>query len=253
MKENPFKGKHHTLESRKKMSEALKKRYKSGWSPRKGKKHTNETKERISKVKKENPTRYWLGKKRSKETIEKIRKTKIKQYKENKELLEKARNALRKARNDPVIREKWIKSLNRYVSSPEARKANSKRRKLYYKNHPEAREKQKEIAIKVRLQLSKGKETNIEKIVREELERRNIEFQKQKPIGKFTIVDFLIGKNIVVYCDGDYWHSKAGAKEKDAEQVKKLTAMGYKVFRFKGSDIEKDVVSLIDKVTNCQM
>ena len=231
------------------MSEALKKRYKSGWSPRLGKKHTKETIERIREKKKKNPTNYWLGKKRSQETIEKIRKTKIRQYKENKKLLEIAKKTLKRTWTDPSIREKWCKSQEKYKSSPEWRKANSERKKLYYKNHPEAKEKQRAIAIKVRKKLAIGTETNIEKIMREELQRRKIEFEPQKVIGDFTIVDFLVNKNIAVYCDGDYWHSIKGAKEKDEMQVKRLTSLEYKVFRFKGSDIIKDVKSLVDKLT----
>ena len=45
-----------------------------------------------------------------------------------------------------------------------------------------------------------------------------------------TVVDFMIG-DIVIYADGDYWHSKPGVPERDARINERLTNEGYTVLR----------------------
>ena len=116
---------------------------------------------------------FWLNKKRDERTKEKIKKTKIKQLRENKKLLEILRKTLEKARKNPQNQILATIAKNK----TENRRANSERRKLYYQNHPEAREKQRKIAIEVRKKLGEGKETKIEKIMRQELEKTGLNFE----------------------------------------------------------------------------
>jgi len=63
-------GKHHSEETKKKISESRKGKGTGNMPWSKGKKLSKETRAKISK----NSARYWLGKKRSQETIDKIRK-----------------------------------------------------------------------------------------------------------------------------------------------------------------------------------
>lgn len=75
-KDNPMYGKHHSEETRNKISESLKKYYKEHDSPNKGKSHTEETKRKISENKKEyykTHDHVRKGKKLSEETILKIK------------------------------------------------------------------------------------------------------------------------------------------------------------------------------------
>jgi very-short-patch-repair endonuclease len=76
-------------------------------------------------------------------------------------------------------------------------------------------------------------------------------FEKQKAIPEaHTIPDFFIAPNICVYCDGDYWHSMPNQVERDKRQDEVLTAAGYKVYRFLGSAITKDVDACLAQITH---
>ena len=85
------------------------------------------------------------------------------------------------------------------------------------------------------------RQTDIEKIIEDWLTNNKIEYQKQVPLCGITIVDFLIKPNIVIYCDGDYWHKQPLLKRKDYLQNITLKANGYKVIRLWGSDIKNGV------------
>ncbi len=72
------------------------------------------------------------------------------------------------------------------------------------------------------------RETNIEKAIRDELEKRKIAFIPQYPIKYIAIVDFYLPDyDIIIQCDGDFWHKsewaiKFGKDKKDKKQTKKL-------------------------------
>ena len=50
------------------------------------------------------------------------------------------------------------------------------------------------------------RQTDIEKIIEDWLKENKIDYQKEVPLCGVTIVDFFVEPNIVIYCDGDYWH-----------------------------------------------
>jgi len=96
---------------------------------------------------------------------------------------------------------------------------------------------------------SHKQDTSIERAVEQELQRRHIPFMKQVPIPfAHTVVDFLLDNKIVIYCDGDYWHSIPKMRNKDINQDTLLTLSGYKVFRLKEKNINKNVAKCIDKI-----
>lgn len=89
--------------------------------------------------------------------------------------------------------------------------------------------------------------SDIEVIFEAELNRRGIKYATQVLIGGAkTVVDFVVGKT-AIYCDGDYWHSFPKTIIRDAKQDQALLEMGYSVFRFKGSEIKKDIGKCVDK------
>jgi len=94
----------------------------------------------------------------------------------------------------------------------------------------------------------KQKDTDIERLIEDELIKRNIPYTKQVPLLKITITDFLLPKDTVIYCDGDYWHSLPGRKEVDESQNVALKLAGYNVFRFSGKEIKKSPSACIDKM-----
>jgi very-short-patch-repair endonuclease len=95
----------------------------------------------------------------------------------------------------------------------------------------------------------KFKDTSIELKIESELQRRNINYQKQVPLCKVAIVDFYLPeRQLVIECDGDYWHNQLGAKEKDEEKTKALTFNGFNVYRFWGHEINESAKKCIDKL-----
>lgn len=91
-------------------------------------------------------------------------------------------------------------------------------------------------------------ETIIERLVREELERQGIEFEQEKPMGRFVIDFYLPQQKIAIEADGNYWHSFKKAKETAKRKNKCLDSRGIKVFRFKEDQIKQDVAGLVASI-----
>lgn len=92
-------------------------------------------------------------------------------------------------------------------------------------------------------------ETSIEAKVRGILEKSKISFQQEVKIGIYRADFLLVKSNIVIECDGEYWHSKQCSKDRDRRKDSFLIKEGYRVVRFseqmiKGSS-EMDLLSLL--------
>lgn len=94
------------------------------------------------------------------------------------------------------------------------------------------------------------KDTDIELIMKSALKHAGIKFKHQKIIKNIAVVDFFIEPNIVVQCDGDYWHSLPKQRKRDIFVDKQLQIEGYRIFRFLGSEIKKDIQLCINRVTD---
>ncbi|MFZ2937622.1 MAG: NUMOD3 domain-containing DNA-binding protein [Candidatus Omnitrophota bacterium] len=94
----------------------------------------------------------------------------------------------------------------------------------------------------------KKQNTDIEKLIENELIKKSIPYLKQAPIKGIALVDFLLPNNIIIQCDGDYWHSKKTVKERDSNQDFILTFNNYKVYRFTGTEIKKSAKKCIESV-----
>jgi len=97
----------------------------------------------------------------------------------------------------------------------------------------------------------KNKATNIEMITEKALIERGWEYNTQVALCNIAVVDFFIPENkIVIFCDGDYWHSLPEKIDKDKKQTQILKENGYHVYRFLGSEILSDINSCLNKITN---
>lgn len=118
------------------------------------------------------------------------------------------------------------------------------------------------------MQAIKNKDTKIEVVLRKELWKRGLRYQKNstKVFGKPDIV--FIGKKVAVFCDSEFWHGydwehrKNDFKskqdfwipkierniERDKEVNDKLISEGWIVLRFWGKEIKKDVEGCADKI-----
>ena len=91
--------------------------------------------------------------------------------------------------------------------------------------------------------------TKIELKIEKELVKLNIPYEMNFPIIEArTQVDFFILPNIVIYCDGDYWHNLPEAIEKDKRQNKKLKELGFKVLRFWEHEIKLNIKNCKEKI-----
>lgn len=92
------------------------------------------------------------------------------------------------------------------------------------------------------------KNTSIEIKMREELERRGIEFEEQVRVGRFLLDFYLPEYEIAIECDGDYWHTIPSVVEKDLRKNVAIEGKGYALFRFWESEINECVESCVDIV-----
>ena len=96
-------------------------------------------------------------------------------------------------------------------------------------------------------------ESSIERKVRYALQRAHISFLQEAKIGKYR-ADFLLPQhNIVIECDGDYWHKIPGIKERDERKNEFLANLKYSIFRFTEKTIREtnpdDLCQKISSIT----
>jgi very-short-patch-repair endonuclease len=65
-------------------------------------------------------------------------------------------------------------------------------------------------------------------------------FEIQKKIGRYNVDFYLQHLDLVIECDGDYWHSLPRSVERDRRKDKWLKAKGYNIIRLSESDINTD-------------
>lgn len=116
------------------------------------------------------------------------------------------------------------------------------------------------------MQAVKNKDSKIEILLRKELWRRGLHYRKNvnRVYGKPDIA--FIGKKIAVFCDSEFWHGYDWDNKKheiksrqefwipkiertmqrDLDVTAQLKQEGWKVLRFWGADIKRDVSGCAD-------
>ena len=86
-----------------------------------------------------------------------------------------------------------------------------------------------------------SKESYPEKIFRNELERRKIEgWEQEYPIKRYSLDFAFVDKKIDVEIDGET-HNNKQVILKDLERDKILSLEGWKIIRFKSSDVKNNI------------
>ncbi len=121
---------------------------------------------------------------------------------------------------------------------------------LYRKESNDFSQKRRELTVK---QLSsknwKFKKTSIEVAIGDELERVGLNYQSNVPLCKIGVVDFYLPDyDIIIQCDGDYWHNRPEVKQRDVTQDLVYSFNSYKVFRFWEHEIKESPKKCINKV-----
>ncbi len=98
-------------------------------------------------------------------------------------------------------------------------------------------------------------ETDIEQLLREELESRGYlkgkDFVQEWPIRLSYIVDIFFPEyNIAVEADGEQFHSSPKARQRDWHKDQIMKAKGWAVLRFPGRQIREDVSECVDRIVN---
>ena len=90
--------------------------------------------------------------------------------------------------------------------------------------------------------------TDIEKLIADELRKRGIFYVHNFQIGRYA-VDFLILNNVIIECDGEYWHQNEDeVKAKNRERF--LHNRGFFTFHLNGRTIHGSPENCVDKVLN---
>lgn len=82
------------------------------------------------------------------------------------------------------------------------------------------------------------KHTTIERTVMALLDAIQVPYEAQKVLRGLVVDIYVPEKNLVIECDGTYWHSRPGRAENDARRDAKLTAAGYRILRLPEHEIE---------------
>lgn len=85
-----------------------------------------------------------------------------------------------------------------------------------------------------------GKRTSIENAVAGFLSEMGIAFWEQYPIAWYSCDFYLPGHEIIIECDGDYWHSLKKSQANDKRKDKFLAKQGYIVVRLPEHKINHD-------------
>jgi len=114
-------------------------------------------------------------------------------------------------------------------------------------------ETRKKLSILTVKQLASGKmkkqDTAIEREIERGLKKNHIYYKKCIPLCNITVADFYLPQyKLVIYADGDYWHSLPLVKNRDKKQNIILKQNGYQVLRFQENEINKSVDNCIRRI-----
>lgn len=73
--------------------------------------------------------------------------------------------------------------------------------------------------------------SSLEVVVRQLLDALGVAYEPSVQIGSYVADVLLPHGKLVIECDGDYWHSRPGALERDVRKDSYLEANGYRVLR----------------------
>lgn len=82
-------------------------------------------------------------------------------------------------------------------------------------------------------------ETSIERLIRLELQKLKEPFEQEWKIGRYYADFYLPERDLIIECDGEYWHSSQTVKLRDKRKDKFLRKQGYKIMRLTEGSINK--------------
>ena len=98
--------------------------------------------------------------------------------------------------------------------------------------------------------LNRFKDTTIEIAIEKQLQEKEISYLKQFFIKNVGIVDFFLPDyNIIIECDGDYWHNLERVRKKDSNRdFASMFCYQYKTIRFWEHEIKKSPANCMKRI-----
>jgi len=118
-----------------------------------------------------------------------------------------------------------------------------------FKHTEEYKRKMSKQQAKLIAERSRGSPTSIELKIKEILIDIGIEFKQQFIIGRKFSVDFFVPKaNLIIECNGDYWHNREDIKKKDKRKMKYLEVCGFNILILWEHEINSDITKCKQKI-----
>ena len=206
-----------------------------------GKKHTEEHKKKISKAMKN----YWANASiiERKKMLEKWLLTGQKANRGRK-LSEEHKNKIsewsKKRRHSEESKEKIANSLRGIKHSEERKNKNSKSLLLFWskKSFKDKQEKMKKPTIASQ----EANPSSIEIAIRKVLDLLNVKYETQVSFcyGKFVVDIYVPNRDLIIECNGDYWHSLPNRIKRDKSLQRYCDKWGIKLAWIWESEIRKN-------------
>jgi very-short-patch-repair endonuclease/Zn-dependent peptidase ImmA (M78 family) len=98
----------------------------------------------------------------------------------------------------------------------------------------------------IKLQLNTiRRESSAEKAVREVLDKLDLVYFKEKPVGKYHL-DFYLGQRVCIEVQGIYWHNLPKVKKSDERKKKFLEKKGYEILYIWENELENAERMILD-------
>ena len=98
-----------------------------------------------------------------------------------------------------------------------------------------------------RIKFMPNKSTSIERAIKSVLDYLNITYEEQYIVSGFIADFYLPDYNLIIECDGDYWHNRPEQIIKDKRKNAVYKRFGYSLLRLWEHDIKQDALGLITK------
>ncbi|MFA5385574.1 MAG: DUF559 domain-containing protein [Eubacteriales bacterium] len=153
---------------------------------------------------------------------------------------EKVSKKLKQVYSSTEMRTKISNAVREACSKKEERQRKSQATiKTWQKMNPAVRSKRlKKFQVCGTIARQLKYQSPLEKLVYKIIEGIGLQCNKQEPIGPYLVDIYLPEVNLVIECDGEYWHSLPGRAEKDRERDQWLLEHGYKVIRLKEKELK---------------
>ena len=156
------------------------------------------------------------------------------------EHLRRTRKTLARIRADPTIQQKRLEALRDATRSPEGRAQRGVISRTYWSAlTPEQRAAHPWVHAGQEASFMR-RPTRLERAIAAELDAMALTYTAQKRIGRYVVDFHLSAWDLVVECDGAYWHSGPERQARDDARDAYLRRLGCRVVRLPEAAIKAD-------------